>query len=565
MKIFEKDTATRWIYGIILIIAVAFRLLNLNSVPLTNPEAQQALCAVDAERSGCDAISRIYLFFTDTLFTIFGSSNFSARVVPALLGSLIVILPLLLEPLLEKKTAVVLAICLALDPILIQTARAASDVMIGMVFILFLLVFLLKRNWSAAVVTFAFGLLSGKTFWIGFLITGMAYGVTWLLSHKEVRIEDHQEIDIPLFRKQNMHLLLILFLLWLGISTRLATEPSGLWSPVKALLSIFPGSTVGDPEMALSTDVRLVAFLFYAFYAIVFCIAAFFHTKKQENKKNLFLLVWILLGMVVFLIPQFSFYEAVWMCVPMWVMAAGCMVNIGSATWRERKTILVPFLVGIAILVFLSFQILRLHYLLSAGMELTTNLMLLVSPLLLCILFVLLYAYGWSWTRTVQVLSALFLVCGFFTMVRNANRSANITGTYEYELMREAPYLKNSDLLLEEIENYRTQKSASPKEITIALSMKERTESLQWALRNYSISVVDDPTALDSVDYDIFITNADASYTFNDHESENFVLSSDVAWVREDFSGFLPDEILEWLIYRTASLNVTSFSVWFKS
>ena len=50
MKIFEKDTATRWIYGIILIIAVAFRLLNLNSVPLTNPEAQQALCAVDAER-----------------------------------------------------------------------------------------------------------------------------------------------------------------------------------------------------------------------------------------------------------------------------------------------------------------------------------------------------------------------------------------------------------------------------------------------------------------------------------------------------------------------------------
>jgi len=568
MKIFERLTLTHLIYAVLLVIAIVFRLVNLNSVPLTNNEAQHALCAMDAQRQNCDGISRLYTFFTNTIFTFFGANNFSARVIPAILGSLIVLIPYMLNSIIERKTGFVLAICLALDPILIQTSRAADSTIIGIVFILFWVTFFLKRNWMAALVVFAFGLLSGTFFWIGLIILGMAYGVTWLLTRKNKKDEFHQGNPIDELKNQikNKNYLLILFLLWIGISTRMLTDLSGLLSPLKSLAAIFPVNAIQTMETALPTDVRLIVFLFYTFYALVFSFSAFFHAEQNQNQKNLFLLIWILLGMVVYLVPQFPLYEAVWICIPMWVLAASRIVQIGVSTWQERKAITIPILVGIAILVFLDFQVLRLHYLLSVGLDLRKNLMLLAAPLLLCVLFILLYAYGWSKPRAFQIFSVLFLLCGAFALVRNANRSANITGTYEYELIREGSYLKNSDILLEEIENYRTEKEIQPNDmVDIALSTNERTESLEWTLRNYSVTVVSDFSGGSSDDYDVLILDVDSTQTFSNHGSQNLALFSDVAWVREDFSGFLPDEILEWLIYRTATLEMTHYTVWFKS
>ncbi|MGV8025059.1 MAG: hypothetical protein AB2L18_00685 [Anaerolineaceae bacterium] len=566
MKVLEKLTVTHFIYIIILIIAIALRLVNLNGVPLANNEAQHALCALDDQRQACDGISRLYLFFTNTIFTFFGDNNFSARVIPALLGSLIVLIPYMLRSIIEKKSGIVLAICLALDPILIQTSRAADSTIIGIVFILFLLTFLLKRNWKAALVVLAFGLLSGTSFWIGLIILGMAYGVTWLLTRKneKEKLQSNNPMDELKDQIKNKNYLFILFLLWAGISTRILTDLPGLLSPLRSLTAIFPGNTIPIVKITLPTDVRLVVFLFYSFYTVVFSFSAFFHAKKDQNRSNLFLLIWMLLGMVVYLVPQFPLYEAAWICIPMWVLAANRIVQIGNTAIQEKRAIRIPILVGIVILVFLSLQVIRLHYLLSVGLDLSKNLMLLVAPLVLCILFILLYGYGWSKTHALQAVSVLFLFCGTFALVRNANRSANITDTIEYELIREGSFLKNSDILIEEIENYRTKKEILPEDVNIALSVDNQTESLEWALRNYSVDVVNGLSEKDSSDYEVLILDSDSSPEFSEYENENLVISSKLAWAQEDFSGFLPNEILEWLIYRTATLQNETCTVWFK-
>ncbi|MHB8806726.1 MAG: hypothetical protein ACYC59_04010 [Anaerolineaceae bacterium] len=566
MKILEKLTVTHLIYAIILIVAIALRLVNLNGVSLANNEAQHALCALDEHRQGCEGMSSLYLFSTNTIFTFFGANNFSARVIPALLGSLIVLIPSMLESIIERKNGIVLAICLALDPILIQTSRAADSTIIGIVFILFLGTFLLKRNWMAALVVFAFGLLSGTSFWIGLIILGMAYGVTWLLTRKNEKEELHRNNPMDALKNQikNKNYLLILFLLWVGISTRMLTDLGGLLSPLKSLVAIFPSDATLMVKTTLPTDVRLIAFLFYSFYAVIFSFSAFFHAEQNQNRRNLFFLIWILLGMVVYLVPQFPLYEAAWICIPMWVLAASRMVQIGSTALQEKKAIRIPILVGIAILVFLSLQVIRLHYLLSVGLDLSKNLALLIAPLVLCILFILLYGYGWSKTHALQVVSVLFLLCGTFALVRNANRSANITDTIEYELIREGSYLKNTDILIEEIENYRIKNEILSEDMDIALSSNDQTESMEWALRDYSVDVVSELSEKDSSGYEVLILNSDSTQTFSEHESQNLVLSSKLAWVQEDFSGFLPDEILEWLIYRTGTLQLENYTVWFK-
>ncbi|RJQ41417.1 MAG: hypothetical protein C4545_06715 [Anaerolineaceae bacterium] len=566
MKIFNKLTLTHLIYAGILVVALTMRLVNLNEVPLANNEAQHALCTLDGQRGGCEGISRLYTFFTSIIFTLFGANNFSSRVVPAIIGSLIVLIPPMLDSIIERKSGIVLAICLALDPILIQTSRAADGTIIGIVFILYLMTFLLKQDWLAVLVMFGFGSLSGASFWLGLAILGATYAVTGLLTRKNKKDKTHQNIFVCPLKNQskNKTFFVLLLILWIGISTRMLTDLAGLLSPLNSLAAIFTSGGSLAAETSLPTDVRLIVFCFYSFYAIIFSFSAFFHAVQDQNRKNLFLLIWILLGMVIFLIPQFSFYEAAWICIPMWALAASSIVQIGKNAMQEKQALRIPILVGIAILVFLSLQIVRLHYLLSVGLDLTKNLILLVAPILLCILFILLYGYGWSKTLALRVVSVLFLFCGAFALLRNANRAANLTGTIEYELVRQGPFLHNSDILIDEIENYRITNGALPEDIHIALSIADQTESMEWLLKNYSVDVVSELSDKNTDDYEILILDPDSLQSFSDYYSQDLALSSNLAWIQKDFSGFLPDEILEWLIYRGGTLQLEDYTLWFK-
>ena len=566
MKIFEKLTLTHLIYIAILILAITFRMVNLGAVSLTNEEARSALCALDANRQGCGDISTLYTFFTNAIFTIFGDTNFTARVFPAMIGSLIVLLPYLLKPLVERKTGIVLAVCLALDPILIQTSRTAGGPILGIVFILFTLVFLLKQDWRTALMIAAFGLLCGSSFWIGSISLGLTYGVTWLLTRKQFQEEEfligfHKKTKNA---KQNKNITLALVLLWIAICTRLLSNPAALFSPFQSLLTIFPSIDGAANGQVLATDVRMVVFLLYSFFTVVFCIVGIFRGKPEQNRRNLFLILWIIFGLVVFLIPQFSFQQAAWICIPLWVFAAESILAVLEKTITTWKKNYIPILIGLVILVFLFFQILRLHYLSSVGLDLTRNMALLLAPILLCILFFLLYGYGWSMHSAVQVVSTLFLLCAAFSLLQNASHAADISGTYEYELVRDGPYSKNEDILLTEIESYRKEKDIQLENVTIALSLDERTENLEWMLRNYWVDVIDNIVTVPENKYKVYILNTNAQQSFNAYESKNLFLSSNVAWVQKDFSGFLPDQILEWLLYRTVDVQVSSYTVWFK-
>ncbi len=566
MKIFEKLTLTHLIYIVILITAITFRMVNLDTVSLTNEEARSALCALDVNRQNCGDVSALYTFFTDIIFKLFGDTNFTARVFPALIGSLIVLIPYLLQPLVERKAGMVLAVCLALDPILIQTSRTAGGLMPGIVLILFALVFLLKRDWRTALMIAAFGLLSGSAFWIGLVILGLAYGVTWLLTRKQIQEEDIVFVLPERIQstKKNRNIVLALFLLWVVICTRLLSDTAALLSPFQSLLTIFPSAAGGSAEYALATDVRMVVFLLYSSFGLVFCIIGIFRGKPEQNRRNLFLILWIIFGSIVFLIPQFSFQQAAWVCIPLWVFAAESMLAAGEKTIRTWKKNIIPILIGVVILVFLSLQVIRLHYLLSVGLDLSRNIALLMAPIVLCILFILLYGYGWSMQSALQVVSTLFLLCAVFSLLQNASHAADISGTYEYELVRDGPYSKNEDILLTEMESFRTENDIQLENMTVALSLDEKSESLEWMLRNYVVDGIGDIENIPENKYEVYILDADTQPSFNSHESEILFLSSDVAWVQKDFSGFLPDQILEWLIYRTSDVRVSSYMVWFK-
>lgn len=120
------------LYLIIALIAAGLRLYGLGSRPMQAHEAAQALAAwrfVQGQAGGLSQGSTLgqsspLLFTTNlVLFALFGASDFLARLVPALSGALLVILPYFLRQRLGRMGALAASFLLALSPSVLFFSR----------------------------------------------------------------------------------------------------------------------------------------------------------------------------------------------------------------------------------------------------------------------------------------------------------------------------------------------------------------------------------------------------------------------------------------------------------
>lgn len=123
-----KDTgrALRWAWAGIFAVALATRLLGLHGPPLAPSEAALALPALDAARGQewpTSAESPLLLVGNALLFTLFGPGDGVARLLPALAGVLVVMLPLLWRRYLGDVGALAAAVLILISPLSLFAAR----------------------------------------------------------------------------------------------------------------------------------------------------------------------------------------------------------------------------------------------------------------------------------------------------------------------------------------------------------------------------------------------------------------------------------------------------------
>ena len=96
-----------WLYWLAFLIAIGFRIIQLGASPLSDSEAVLALQALDIARGQRLLLDPqpAYILFTSILFAITKSTNFMARGVPALVGSLLVFVPYLFREKLNPRPA----------------------------------------------------------------------------------------------------------------------------------------------------------------------------------------------------------------------------------------------------------------------------------------------------------------------------------------------------------------------------------------------------------------------------------------------------------------------------
>lgn len=189
----ESQIAIRrsWVFAGILILGIVLRFFNLGVAPLGESEAQQAYHILNP--TDTSSTSPLYVSITSFLFWLFGPTNFLARLLPALMGSALIFLPLFFQKEREDGSAFWIALWLAIDPALIAASRQVNSQILLLTTLLFALVFLWNKKYFLGLL---FGLLSifSSSFFFHILIpvflTGFIAAHFWNVNFATIRRKD---------------------------------------------------------------------------------------------------------------------------------------------------------------------------------------------------------------------------------------------------------------------------------------------------------------------------------------------------------------------------------------
>lgn len=196
-----------------LVLALSMRLVNLNQPSLTDNEAQLALQAFGVVKGQSTNIGGQpgYVALTSLLFFIFGSSNFFARLWPALFGAGLVLVPCLFRKHMDDEVGVLLAFIIALEPGLIALSRTADGAMITITALLTAIGFLFNKKIVPSGILFAVSMAGSEKFWPLVL----ALGITGLVTSfkKEDKKPVIQKKENPRWQELGITFLITLLLI----------------------------------------------------------------------------------------------------------------------------------------------------------------------------------------------------------------------------------------------------------------------------------------------------------------------------------------------------------------
>lgn len=418
------DNASRLKHGLVpyflaFCLALALRFLHLDAMPLDDLEATWALQALETSQSLQPMVGPqpAYIAFTSATFFLFAPTNFLARFLPALAGSLVVLVVYLFRDRIEPLPGMMLAFFLALDPGLVALSRQAGSLMPALVFTLLAWGWWRQGRSRLAGVMAGLALLSGHDLWQGVLGLALAWAAGRLYGRRIARSAGSDggegtglQVSGTFLIAARPALLFAGATLVLG-GTLFFMIPSGLSAWVAALPEYLAGwfEPSGVPAGRL-----LLALIAYHPLALVFGVAGFVRACRHRDRLLVRLGLWLLVALsLALLYPSRQVGDLAWSVVPLWALASVELSRHARLEPGERREVS-----GVVLLVVLLLAFSWMDY---AGIALDprnpanlapngiqvggtilfqnlppTRYLLLVSVLLLLAISIALIAMGWS-------------------------------------------------------------------------------------------------------------------------------------------------------------------------
>ncbi len=182
-------TLEKGIYAVLVLIALALRLVNLGAAPLNAREAGEAVAAYTLATGGglpSGVYNPLLFTFNFVTFVFGGASDTWARLLPALTGAALVALPYWMRRWLDRPGAIAAATLLAFSPSFVLFSRlldpailAAFGIVATLTMGLRVLVAHLPRRYILTGAWLAVALVAGRASWVWLLLT-IAFAVAVL-------------------------------------------------------------------------------------------------------------------------------------------------------------------------------------------------------------------------------------------------------------------------------------------------------------------------------------------------------------------------------------------------
>jgi hypothetical protein len=552
------------LYALAFILALFVRLFRLGATPLSDDEARWALQALSMARGEPFVMGAqpLYGVVTGLIFFLFQGSNFLARLLPALTGAGLVLLPLFHRQWLGRPAGLILAFGLALDPGLLAASRMAGGPLPGLAFGLAALTAWYVRRPAASGILAGLALLSGPSMLHGALGIAAAWRVSiWIekVAHQDEALV-FEDLSSTVESGQRTAIL------WLAgtvllVGTLFLSIPQGVGALARTIPDYLQGwiTSAGVPGLRLP-----VALLIYQPVVILFALIATVRAWSPGVSGYRYLRrlsLWAVFALLLaILYPARQVVDLVWVLVPLWALASFELARqFSRSTVKNARYI--P--AGQASLIFL---LLVFAWLMVANLgnprvlvtpEIFQNaLVLIFGGLLMAVLSSALVGLGWSWDASRQGVLWGVTASLVLWMLSGSVGSTQLRRGAEQELWVKSPIIGQADLLLSTLSDLSAWQTGHRN--TIDVSVTVEAPSLHWVLRDFPsvsyanvLSLESEPSTI------IAYLGQESPAVAATYRGQDFTWQTYPVW-----EGILPDNLPQWLAFKEAPKQHTQIILW---
>lgn len=544
------------LYGLVLLLALLVRIANLGAIPLSDYEAGWALQSLDSLHSQQVLVGPqpAYVQITTLLFFVFGQGNLIARLFPALLGSLVVIVPLFFRNRLGQIPALILALALAIDPGLVGLSRQIGTPVVALA--AGVLAWGLWR-WSKpelAGITLGLALMGGESFWLGLA----GWGVAMLLARRGgwFRQEDSDETLPSVSRDRYLRLGIYAGGTLLVVGGLFFLRLRGL-NGIVAGFSAFLQGWIKPADVSLFN--LLAALPVYQPGAVVFGLIGAVRGWQTRSGIDRFLSVWALAAFILAVIyPAHQVGDLLWVVLPLWALAVREITRYLPGSEIPMLPAIGQAVLTVVILLFSSLQLAALTNNSTPVETQQIHALSIAGALVFLALTTFLIIWGWSSSIAVRGLVwglSCFLLLYTITMMTGA---AALRPEPTAELWDRDARVTQGTLLINSLNDLSQWHTGFTDTLDVVVS-GIKSPGLRWALRYYPKTQFVDRLAV-GLNPSVVITAQDQPDLAAAYRGQNLVWSQVPEW-----SLMLPAEYLPWLVYHTAPVRKTTLFLWVRT
>jgi hypothetical protein len=557
-------TVETLLYLAIFVIAVALRLSNLGSLPLTDSEAEYALSTASVSGQASQfwnegeetiPLSSTYHVFTATLFYLFGTSDVNARIIPALAGFALVFSPLLLRKQLGSSVTLVLSFLFAISPVLVTTSRTAGGASLASMGLIFGISFLLRVEksehalsnvrWAGAALGLA--LASGP-----FVFHGLFSLVIGALALLLVRYRGEVKRFSSILGEYVSQFLWIALGVMVIIAVGFGFSFTSIASLSEAIGSWLSGWG-GPVDIPGLTSWAMV--LLYEPLVLIFGVIGAIVSLVKKDRLGLVAVSWMIGGLIgVLIYPARSGMDLTWVIVPLTFLAARTIVDLAGQIAQRKVWQEFLGLTCFLLVLFAFFYLQIAAYASGIGpafdvMNRGLRLWLALGVLFLGGVVLAVFGVGWNWSIPRESLGlAGFLVLFLLNVSSLWRLNFAPTVASAQELWRPKVSTQSMRLMVETLEKMSQSYMRRPDTIEVNVH-GEIPPSIAWAIRAFPKA--GGREGLDEAAFPAVITSEEQEMPQLRAEYTGQSLDILERW---GWEGILPPDPITWWIQRRAPL-----------